>query len=747
MQVRRHSLPCPLAAMVLLVFLAGCGSEDEMLAPPTPGPGDSECQDDEFELAGTCVPVGLPRDMACPPAEVPFDDGSCQPAGVPLDGCGVGFVHDGDRGCEPVLPDEPCGPGLIAVPGDTSCRELSSCGTGTWGNIPTDATTVYVDASYLGGSNDGSQERPFTTLAAAVGAAPTNALIALAAGTYVEGLVLQEQPVRIWGRCASMVEIVAAPSAQAPIVIATSGAGSELHGVALTGHEIGTAVAGATGVVLDSVWIHDTPGRGVQIQDDYGPTEVTIENSLIESCHDFGIAVAGGALRLAASAIRDVAAGAMGNGIGLGAPVRDGSVPIVEVEGSLLARSDQYDLYGWGAQMAVNSSVVREAGAGSAASEALGIYLHAHADVPSTELTLTSSVVERNENGGIHLQGVASSIERTVVRGQLLGATSFGRGAEIVDDPFTGQRPPAMVRSSLFANNQGAGVLAMGIDVSLDGVAAIDNADEGIFIGHDTINDVPASGQIRHSYSTTQQGTGCLSINSAAVSIEATRATSAVGADSGQGSGLLINAGHGNADVTVSTSLFDANQTSSIMVQGGTLELSRSTVRDTTPNLTGQGGHGITLQPHPVSDAAPVLTMTGVLVERNVGFGVLVVSGEATIGSSMVRDTRARSGGEFGDGIVAAMEAELSAVPTALSTIVVDSSVVESSERAAVASFGSVVELSSTHLRCFAFSLSNECYGGACGEIYDGGGNFCGCPAADGACQVASTGIAPPSQL
>ena len=32
----------------------------------------------------------------------------------------------------------------LAVPGDTSCRPVSACAPGRWGDIPGDASTVYV---------------------------------------------------------------------------------------------------------------------------------------------------------------------------------------------------------------------------------------------------------------------------------------------------------------------------------------------------------------------------------------------------------------------------------------------------------------------------------------------------------------------------------------------------------------------------------------------------------------------------
>ena len=121
-------------AVMLFVFAVACSDEGDE-PPPDSSPGG--CVPGEWRRDdGSCVPAGLPPDMPCPPGEWLHDNGVCIPAGVPSDGCGEGFVHDGERGCEPLLPQEPCPPGLMAVPGDTVCREVAPCAPERWGDIP-----------------------------------------------------------------------------------------------------------------------------------------------------------------------------------------------------------------------------------------------------------------------------------------------------------------------------------------------------------------------------------------------------------------------------------------------------------------------------------------------------------------------------------------------------------------------------------------------------------------------------------
>src|SRR5262245_54483601 len=126
-------LTLPLAALAALLF--GCGAPPaegpKDAAPPDCGPGETLLDD------GRCQPAGLPLDRPpCRPGKAQRDDGTCQKAGIPPDACGEGFMPDGKDGCEAILPPEPCPKGMMAVPGETACREVAPCGEGTWGNIP-----------------------------------------------------------------------------------------------------------------------------------------------------------------------------------------------------------------------------------------------------------------------------------------------------------------------------------------------------------------------------------------------------------------------------------------------------------------------------------------------------------------------------------------------------------------------------------------------------------------------------------
>src|SRR5207237_614247 len=124
------------------------------------------------------------------------------------------------------------------------------------------------------GTSDGSAQRPFATIAAGVAAAPSGAIVAVAAGRYPESVAIQGKAIRLWGRCPKMVEIASTGAAAVTITASAS----ELHTVALTGAGDGVSTAGANGVALDRLRIHDTTRMGVNAGGDF-----TLKGSLIES--------------------------------------------------------------------------------------------------------------------------------------------------------------------------------------------------------------------------------------------------------------------------------------------------------------------------------------------------------------------------------------------------------------------------------------------------------------------------------
>ncbi|MBW2454319.1 MAG: DUF1565 domain-containing protein, partial [Deltaproteobacteria bacterium] len=193
----------------LVLALCSCSSESETAeqAPAACLPPDRLLDD------GRCLAPDV-QDDGCRAGELGLADGTCQPAGVPPELCAEGFEAV-DGGCQPVLPAEPCPKGTVALPGETACHPLGDCGAAPWGDLPVDGATQYVDAGYTGGSSDGSAQAPWTTIGEAIAAAAPGALIAVAAGSYAENVMIASKSVRLWGRCAELVEVVGTSGASA----------------------------------------------------------------------------------------------------------------------------------------------------------------------------------------------------------------------------------------------------------------------------------------------------------------------------------------------------------------------------------------------------------------------------------------------------------------------------------------------------------------------------------------------------
>ncbi|HZO17279.1 MAG TPA: hypothetical protein VFB62_28575, partial [Polyangiaceae bacterium] len=248
------------AGLALVWLTLGCGGGDDESSPVVTAA--ASCAAGEWQREdGSCVPAGLPPDMLCPPGEWQRD-GECIPAGVPPDDCASGFVP-GDRSCEPILPVAPCPLGLMAVPGEESCRPVAPCAAGTWGDIPIEPSTEHVDGSYANLDSDGSALKPWTTIQAAVDAALPGAIIAIAAGGYVEDVRVSGKPVRLWGVCPFLVELAGTGAEQAALLVFAGASGTEVRDLAIVGDLDGVGVSGSRDVLLERVWVHHSVGRGV----------------------------------------------------------------------------------------------------------------------------------------------------------------------------------------------------------------------------------------------------------------------------------------------------------------------------------------------------------------------------------------------------------------------------------------------------------------------------------------------------
>jgi hypothetical protein len=255
---------------IMSPWLLACG--DDTAVEPGPGGGGSAGQGGE---GGSFV---LP---VCAANEAARPDGSCVQVGVEL--CGDGFTSN-DGGCEPIAPDGVCPAGTMKVLGEADCVDIAPC-QGKWGSAPIEPGTQFVDVSYANVDSDGSEQKPWTTIADGIANAGAGDVVAVAAGSY-PAVVELNKAVRLWGACASGVVIESMNAAG----VFVSAADAEIHDLSVTNsmHGIVSVVANT---LLEGVWVHDTTGYGLYFDGDFG-TDVsgTVRHTAIHSVVDFGIA-------------------------------------------------------------------------------------------------------------------------------------------------------------------------------------------------------------------------------------------------------------------------------------------------------------------------------------------------------------------------------------------------------------------------------------------------------------------------
>jgi hypothetical protein len=411
----------------------------------------------------------------CASGQVTLDDGGCQAAGVPAAMCAQGFASDGNGGCTAILPPQMCPKGQMAVPGDTACHDVAPCASGNWGNIPVDATTQYVDLTYAGGGSDGSQSKPWTKILDALIAAKSGAIVALAAGSYTEAVTFQNKPVRLWGRCPGQVEIVGSAQSTVALQVLPGADGSEVHNLAITGPSIGVFVTGAKGVVLQSLWLHDTMYRPVAVQD-MGATSVTVRGSLIEGGHQEGVYAYGSTVTVEGSVIRDMqpaSDGSSGRGVEADDDMASRARSSITVRGSLVDGNREMGIYVAGSDADIEATEVRNT-QGQASDQSSGFGIEVLADWHTrvgASATLQGLVIENNRTVGLLVASSKATIQAVVVRSTQPRAADKqgGLGISIEDDPRVATASNVSIQSSLVELNLQSGINIAGSQVTVTG--------------------------------------------------------------------------------------------------------------------------------------------------------------------------------------------------------------------------------------------------------------------------------------
>jgi len=632
--------------------------------------------------------------LACPPGELELPDGSCDPPGVPADGCGIGFEHDGDGGCVAKLPD--CAPGQLALAGETECRPVSSCRGGPWGAAPIAASTQFVDASHMGPS-DGSATNPWTSVQQALDVATSGAVIAIAPGAYDEDVVVTT-PVELWGRCAGEVQI--GSSAAEPAI--TLAADTELHALAITGTGIGVDVAGAATVVLEEVWIHDTSHIGI-----YGEsTTAEVRETLIENATVAGVLALGANVTIESSVIRDTQAldGTFGRAISAETPAGMPMPSQLSVQRSVLERNQQTAVTTIGSSVDIADTLIRD----TRVEEATGIWgsaveaFHDDATGLDASIVVVGSILEQSHSCGICAGDADLTVERTTVRDVKAEVSTdlYGYGLQIYTYGYHDRgRPRGVVRASLVEQVSGFGVIFGGADGSIETMLVRDVASEA---------------------ATRNYGRG-ISMDPSVDTLEP-------------------------ANVELRGARVERAHESGISVLSSRATIDSVHVADIAPReIDGAFGVGVAVVPHLSTFAPGQATVSRAVVERAHVAGLLVAAADVVASDIIVRDTLPQPEGEvFGDGIMVSSYLVIlpQLFPTSLEATRVT---VERAPRAGLAAFAAPVRLANSLFECNAIDLNGETVSETAFELVDEGGNVCGCADARSVCRVLTSNLEPPS--
>lgn len=644
-------------ALGLLLLVAACGGEDETTER---APEEDPCEAPSRMVAEACLAPGV-RDDGCE-AGTRLVDGACVAAGT-------------------IAPPF-CPPGEIALPGDTVCSAIMDCGAGTWGELPVDASTQHVLANAVAGN--GSAEAPWGTIAEAVAAAAPGALVAIAAGNYVEDVLLQGKPLRLWGVCPSLVTITGAGAQLGSITVGTGASGSEFGGVRLTGPSIGFTASGSTDLVVDRVWIHDSGTRGIDIEGALGPTSTRVTRTVVDGAREFGVFVAGASVELDGVIVRDTLAlgGQAGRGVNVKASVSGPSA--LDMQHVVVERSAEIGVYVAGTTIDASDVVVRQSGG-----QGFYVTLGEAGQLPG--VNLVDALIQEAHVVGMLTVGAQVLIEGAVIEDTLprIGDGLGGRGLSFEFEP--GLPTHATVSGSVLARNSNISLFYGASTGLVEGVAIHDtrpNASDGARgMGIDVENDI-VSGQ--------------------------------------------------PSSVTIRGSIISQSYEMGVAVLGSEVFIDATVVRLTAPQLpTGLGGRGINVQSSIANLVPSSATIINSLIESSADVGLFVGGSNANARLSTIRDTFGSPDGTFGDGVLAISQLGSAALTLADMQVV-------NSKRAGLGNFGAYTSLQNVRFECQAFDIAVEPLDGLSPVVDNLGGNVCGCPAKGDDCKSESIGINPP---
>ncbi len=531
-----------------------------------------------------------------------------------------------------------------------------SCGTGTWGSLEVDGSTVYVDIATAEGG-DGSEGAPLRSIQAGLDLAGSRGggMVAVAAGTYSETLEFTSDHagVHLAGRCRELVTLDASGGEEETpgVDVDTKYGEAELSGVSVVGARYsgvrvstgqvrlaglrvessefvgvaayrGTSTGAPSVLVVEGCEIVSNSTVGVLAAD--SGTEVTLMDTVVresvsgaDRVTGYGIQVSGGA------ALRAEGCELVGNqDVGIVAADPGSEVTLVDtaIRDTQLSWDEPLSSYGVGGYgiTVANGAVLWAVGCELTRNHTAGIVLNN----PGTEADLVSTVVE----------GTRPDMAREGGRGidVLDGASLWAQDCEVVGNTVAGiaaQGTETMVElfGSVIRNTRPYwdGDLGYGVQVGIGAGLWIDdcefdnNSNMAILADGVGTRVVLRDSTIRG----TTCGRGPLGAVSTGLTAQSGASVSASGlhAESNEGPGLHVTRG-ASLSCTDCTLLGNAFA-GAVAVNGGQLELEGSTISGTQESIDLGGGVGV-FAAEQSGWASPSLQVTDSAISDNPVAGV-----------------------------------------------------------------------------------------------------------------------------
>ena len=311
------------------------------------------------------------------------------------------------------------------------------------------------------------------------------------------------------------------------------------------------------------------------------------------------------------------------------------------------------------------------------------------------ELDMEHSLIAGTKVAGISVEGATARVRNSEIRKVQLSADDFGSGVSLLAQGKT--MADLTLTGVVVTESAGAGVVVHGSKARIEGTlirgSGAMTSGTGVFL--DAFAGMGSEVDLIESV---VDGTTNLGVGVFDGTLRMDRTTISDTKFAERAAGLVVSIDSRTkrpGTATITRSLIRGSPDNGVFVYGGTVDMSSTLVRDTTGGTAALSGRGLV-----VGLSTPIVpnrvTLTDVLVERALGAGVTILTGDVTLDRVVVRDIapspRER---KYGFGTIAYVSSSGAPAPT----VTMRRSVIERVHDAGVVSFGATLTMEQSVVR------------------------------------------------